>query len=66
LADGFDLVVPRHIALALAKLMADIADRRAREECEDICFSLSTCEGIAQQCADAIRDTIKTDCREAP
>jgi hypothetical protein len=58
LADGYDLVVPRHVALAVAKLVADIADRRAREECEDICVSLATCEGIAQQCADAIRDTM--------
>jgi hypothetical protein len=37
LADGYDLLVPRHIALALAKLVADIADRRAREECAKIC-----------------------------
>jgi hypothetical protein len=58
LADGYDLVVPRHIALALAKLVSDIADRRAREECAAISDGFDACD--PGYIADAIRATIKT------
>jgi hypothetical protein len=59
LADGYDLVVPRHIALALAKLVADVADRRAREECAAICNGFDACD--PGYIADAICATIKPD-----
>jgi hypothetical protein len=34
-------------------------DRAAREECAEICDHLSTRAGTADECADAIRGTIK-------
>jgi hypothetical protein len=58
LADGYDLTIPRHVALALAKLVADVADRRAREECAAICNGFDACDPI--HIADAICATIKT------
>jgi hypothetical protein len=67
LSDGYDLVVPRHIALAVAKLVADIADRRAREECAGICdvhaFEEYPDGGYrsSRRCSELIRDTIKPD-----
>jgi hypothetical protein len=57
LADGYDLVVPRHVALALAKLVADVADRRAREECAAICNGFDACDPV--HIADAINTSIK-------
>jgi hypothetical protein len=54
LADGYHLVIPRHIALALAKLVADVADRRAREECADLCDGFDACD--PSHIAAAIRD----------
>ena len=35
------------------------ANRAAREECAEICDGYASIEGIAQECAEAIRETIK-------
>jgi hypothetical protein len=49
-----------HTDLALQFLAEYVGneDRKAREECEDICVSLATADGTALECAEAIRETI--------
>jgi hypothetical protein len=52
--------VERDVSLAWEMFQegAQAADHAAREECADICESQASCEGIGQECAGMIRQTI--------
>jgi hypothetical protein len=57
----WDVAPNKHYAMITQTVAAEAwaaADRAAREECADICDSQASCEGIGQECAGMIRQTI--------